>query len=264
MRFVITPPREARAESDLFVLLHKGEIVVSATGGYLHPLSDISPLLKQSALSMLGEWQGVAVWVGIIDDLPQGVTTAGVRSLLMMASPDEFTILARAVQLTHWLEQHRFCGRCGTATMAIEGEMARGCPACGLRAYPRISPCIIVLVRRGREALLARSPQFAPGRYSTLAGFIEAGETVEDAVHREVFEEVGVRIDNLRYVSSQSWPFPHSLMLGFEADYVSGDITPQPGEIEDAQWWTPEALPDLPPSVSISRLLIDRWLAHSR
>ncbi|BBI74296.2 hypothetical protein HAALTHF_37140n [Vreelandella aquamarina] len=126
-----------------------------------------------------------------------------------------FSLLSTALQVGAWLENHRFCGRCGEKATKLEAEFAMHCYACGHRNYPRISPCIITLVTSGEAMLLARSPRFPPGRYSTLAGFIEPGESAEEAVHREIFEEVGVHVDQLRYHHSQAWPFPHSLMFGF-------------------------------------------------
>ena len=135
------------------------------------------------------------------------------------------------------------------------------CPACNLLAFPRLAPAIITLVTRGDELLLGRGVQFRAPMYSTLAGFVEAGESLEDAVHREVREEVGVEIANVRYWGSQPWPFPHSLMLGFHAQWVSGDIEIDPKEIADAQWFHRDALPNIPPRISIARKLIDAWLA---
>ncbi|BCK87530.1 NADH pyrophosphatase [Sideroxyarcus emersonii] len=131
------------------------------------------------------------------------------------------------------------------------------CPACGLVAYPRISPAVMVLIVRGSELLLARSPRFKPGVYSALAGFVEAGETLEQCAIREVREEVGLEISNLRYFRSQSWPFPDSLMVAFFADYAGGAITPEASEIEDAGWFLHSALPPLPEPVSLARQLID-------
>ena len=136
-------------------------------------------------------------------------------------------------------------------------EFAMECPSCGLLAYPRISPAVMVLVRRGNELLLARSPHFRPGVFSALAGFVEAGETLEQCAVREVREEVGVEITNLRYFQSQPWPFPDSLMLAFFADYAGGEIVPDPSEIEAAGWFSIDALPVLPDPVSIARRLID-------
>ena len=138
------------------------------------------------------------------------------------------------------------------------------CPSCGLLAFPRLAPAMITLVTRGagveQEALLARGVQFRVPMYSCLAGFVEPGETLEGAVIREVREEVGVEVSNVRYWGSQPWPFPHSLMLGFHADFVSGDIVCDPTEIIDAQWYRRDALPAIPPGISIARKLIDAWL----
>ncbi|WP_075879381.1 NAD(+) diphosphatase [Vreelandella massiliensis] len=168
-----------------------------------------------------------------------------------------FSLLSTALQVGAWLENHRFCGRCGAHATRLEAEFAMHCHACGHRNYPRISPCIITLVTCGESLLLARSPRFPPGRYSTLAGFIEPGESAEEAVHREVFEEVGVHIDQLRYYQSQAWPFPHSLMLGFFAEATTKRIRIDGVEIADAAWFSPRKLPALPPPYSISRELIE-------
>lgn len=195
---------------------------------------------------------------------PPGLAFQGLRKLWNRL-PEEFWHLAgRAVQIVEWDRNHRFCGRCGEETVPQEGEFARRCPRCGLHHFPRVSPAVIVRIERGDEILLARSPHFAPGVYSTLAGFVEPGESMEQCVAREVFEEVGVRVRNIRYFGSQPWPFPHSLMVGFVADWESGDIIPQPGEIEDAAWFTVETLPGLPSRFSIARALIDEWLAGRR
>ncbi|XLM19642.1 NAD(+) diphosphatase, partial [Chromobacterium piscinae] len=150
---------------------------------------------------------------------------------------------ARAAQLRQFLRNHRFCGHCATPLAVSADQLGRHCPSCGQVYYPRISPAMMVLVHRGRELLLARSPHFTPGVYSALAGFVEPGETLEECVHRETWEEVGIKVKNLRYAFSQSWPFPHSLMLAFTAEYDSGDIRPQEGEIEDAGWFDIDALP---------------------
>ncbi len=138
------------------------------------------------------------------------------------------------------------------------------CTACGQLHFPRIAPAVIVLVQRGREALLARSPRFPPGVYSTLAGFVEPGESLEECVHREIEEEVGVRVENVRYFGSQSHPFPHSLMVGFVADWRSGEIRVDPAEIEDARWFGFDALPRLPHRMSIARALIEDFDARAR
>ncbi|MBX6366300.1 MAG: NAD(+) diphosphatase, partial [Gemmatimonadetes bacterium] len=139
---------------------------------------------------------------------------------------------------------------------------ARACPACDLLFFPRIAPAVIVLVRRGDEALLARSPHFAPGVYSPIAGFVEPGESLEDAVRRETLEETGVALADVRYFGSQPWPFPHTLMVGFTAEYADGELRRQRDEIEDAAWFTRDRPPVLPSPISIARALVDAWLAE--
>lgn len=187
----------------------------------------------------------------------------GLRSLFFRI-PDAILALAgRAAQIVEWDRTHRYCGHCGTPTRGKTGEYAKECPQCGLTAWPRISPAMMALVTRGRQLLLARSRRFAnTSMYSALAGFVEAGETVEDCVVREVREEVGLEISHLRYFGSQSWPFPHSLMIAFTAEYVGGDIRLDDDEIVEARWFDADALPQIPPGVSISRALIDATAAR--
>ncbi|HEX2384671.1 MAG TPA: NAD(+) diphosphatase [Acidimicrobiales bacterium] len=213
-----------------------------------------------------------AICLGTLDGRPcfaVAVDTddhAGATPLMgLWGQTDEttWTIAGRAVQLVEWERTHRFCGRCRTPTEPAPGERARRCPACGLLAFPRLAPAIIVLVERedGR-ALLARGRTFPIPMYSCLAGFVEPGETLEEAVHREVFEEVGIEIDEVRYWASQPWPFPHSLMLGFNARYAGGELALDENEIVDAQWYDRDELPPIPPGMSIARRLIDEWLSR--
>lgn len=205
-------------------------------------------------------WPARAVELPEGTEPPAGLAFQGLRKLWSLLPEELWRLAGRAVQIVEWDKNHRFCGRCGEETVPQEGEFARRCPRCGLHHFPRVSPAVIVRIERGDEILLARSPHFAPGVYSTLAGFVEPGESMEQCVAREVFEEVGVRVKNIRYFGSQPWPFPHSLMVGFVADWESGEITPQPGEIEDAAWFTVETLPGLPSRFSIARALIDEWV----
>jgi NAD+ diphosphatase len=183
------------------------------------------------------------------------------------ASSGEWLAAGRAVQLAEWSRTHRFCGRCGTPTAPAVGERARRCPACGLVAHPRVAPAIITLVTRGeagpdQEALLARGVSFPVPMYSCLAGFVEPGEDLEGAVVREVSEEVGIRVGDLRYRGSQPWPFPHSLMVGFRAAYAGGELDLDEREIVDAGWYRRDSLPQMPSGISIARKLIDEWLAE--
>ena len=176
-----------------------------------------------------------------------------------------WTVAGRGLQLVEWQRTHRFCGRCATPTVATPGERARRCPACGLMAFPRLAPAVIMLIERddGR-VLLARNVNFPMPMFSCLAGFVEPGETLEQAVARETLEEVGVVVDDIRYWGSQPWPFPHSLMVGFRARYASGDLVLQEDEIAEARWFARDDMPIIPPPMSIGRRMIDGWLAESQ
>ncbi len=192
----------------------------------------------------------------------QGYAQVGLRAWLGRVAPSMFYLAGRALQIADWHRDHRYCGRCGSAMSDHEKDRAKVCPDCGLVNYPKLSPSVIVLIRRGEEFLLARNANWPQGMFSTLAGFVEPGESIEQTVHREVLEEVGIRVGNLRYKGSQSWPFPNSLMLGFFADYESGDIVCQDEEISEADWFHYQALPNIPGGAAISRWLIDDGIAE--
>lgn len=186
---------------------------------------------------------------------------------MLWGSLDEatWTLAGRAVQLVEWARTHRFCGRCATPTEPARGERARRCPACGLLAFPRLAPAMITLVERddGR-VLLARNRTFPMPMFSLLAGFVEPGETLEEAVARETFEEVGIVVDGIRYWGSQPWPFPHSLMIGFRARAGDGadDLVLQEDEIAEAGWFAHDDLPMVPPTMSIAGRMIEAWGAE--
>lgn len=195
---------------------------------------------------------------------PDGWRLSGLRPLFF-ALPEEIVALAgRAFQIVEWDRTHRFCGHCGTPMRTRPGERARECPSCGHTAYPRVSPAMMVLVTRGRELLLARANRPGNTMFSALAGFVEPGETIEDCIHREVREEVGLEVAEPVYFGSQSWAFPHSLMIAFTAEYAGGEIRPDVAEIAEAHWFTPENMPKRPPSLSIAWRLIDSTAARLR
>lgn len=209
-----------------------------------------------------GRFEGRACHVVdmVDDELPEGLVLKDLRQIYGAIDDDLFVLAGRAVQIAAWDRTHRYCGRCGAPTEVKTTERAMVCPQCGLMNFPRLSPAVIVMVERGHEILLARSPHFAAGMYSVLAGFVEPGETLEETVVREIKEEVGIDVTDVRYVASQSWPFPNSLMLGFTATYAGGEIAIDPTEIEDAGWFTPDTLPPIPGPISIARRLIDLYL----
>ena len=207
----------------------------------------------------LGEARAVAAAIGGAP-LPEPLVVLGLRELFGAVSAETFAFAGRATQIIDWATTHRFCGRCATPTERVDGERCMRCPACGLLAYPRITPAIIVLVRGGRQGVLARGARFPLPFYSTLAGFAEVGESLEETVAREVREEVSVEVKNFRYFGSQPWPFPNSLMIGFTAEWAAGEIAIDGKEILDAHWYRADALPTVPPKISIARRLIDAWV----
>jgi NAD+ diphosphatase len=186
----------------------------------------------------------------------------GLKSLFGRINESHLWVAGRANQLVRWSRHHRYCGKCGQATTEKADERARVCAACGLVNYPRVSPAIIVAVIKDDQILLGRSGRFPGGFFSVLAGFVEPGEGLETCVEREVFEETGIAIKNIRYFGSQPWPFPDSLMVAFTAEYAGGEIRIDGKEIVAADWYTKDNLPDIPPGISIARQLID-WFAGS-
>lgn len=196
-------------------------------------------------------------------EVPPAMEFKSLRSLFGKLDGDIFTLAGRAIQILHWHRENSFCGKCGQAMRKRKDELAKICPACSFVSFPRLSPAVIMSILKDDQILLARSPRFPTGMYSTLAGFVEPGENLEEAVQREVKEEVGICICNIKYVASQPWPFPHSLMIGFSADYSSGELCVDNREIVDAGWYTRDTLPLLPSKISIARLLIDNFI-HNR
>jgi len=241
---------------------HEGETLWFHVRGVEVLVAD-EPVVGRGTPQFLGLLAGRACWGVDVDDHADAAPGFAPLMRLYGAIPDDqWTVAGRAVQLVEWERTHRFCGRCGTATEVAPGERAKRCPSCGLLAYPRLAPAVITLVERGDEVLLARGRQFPMAMYSCLAGFVEPGETLEEAVRREVREEVGIELAEARYVASQPWPFPHSLMIGFTATWAGGEIVCDPTEIADAGWYRVDALPMIPPRMSIARSLIDAWIGR--
>jgi NAD+ diphosphatase len=247
----IVPTTEATTLSWSFAFA-EGQLLLPEGAESIEP----GPLIDCDVRHYLGRLGGLDAWALRVPEAPPGFRRVSLRAAMMAMPAPQMGVAARAAQVLEWDRAHRFCGACGTPTEAQSHERARRCPACGQTAYPRVTPAMMVLVWRPGEVLLARAPHFMKGMYSALAGFVEAGETLEQCVERETAEEVGVRITDLRYYGSQSWPFPHSLMLAFTARWAGGEIVPQPGEIEHAAWYALDALPGIPPRFSISGHLI--------
>ncbi len=246
-----------------------GELLVRKSGAEINiPCSADIAVLKQELrrTQYVGTFNGGHCSVAEADmglRVPGGMYFQDLRSLLGLLDEGLFSLAGRAFQILHWDRTHLFCGRCGNKTEEKRDERAKECPQCGLVIYPEVSPAIIVAVIKSREILLARSQRFKGTFHSVLAGFVEPGETFEECVKREVKEEVGIDTGNIRYFGSQPWPFPHSLMVGFTADYAGGEIRVDESEIIEAGWFGADALPPIPRTGTIARQLIDWFVARS-
>ena len=224
--------------------------------------------LDESGAAVFAADPGSAVAAGLHAD----ATLRGLRDVAAEANQADGGLLAHATAMLNWHRSHRFCAQCGAATEMAEAGHVRACPRCGALHHPRTDPVVIMLVHDGDERLLlGRQAAWPAGRYSALAGFVEPGESLEEAVAREVSEETGVVVDDVRYRSSQPWPFPTSLMLGFDARYVEGEATTLDGELQDVRWLTRDELAraareegalGLPPPLAIARRLVDDWLSE--
>lgn len=191
---------------------------------------------------------------------PEGMTFSGLRALYGALEEDLFHLAGRAAQIVAWDQTHQYCGSCGAQTVSAQHDRAKVCPQCGFTSYPRISPAVITAILKGNQLLLAHARHFQGNMFSLIAGFVEPGETLEDCVQREIMEEVGLKVTNIRYFGSQQWPFPNSLMIGFIADYESGEISVDGEEITEADWFDADRLPELPGGVSIARKIIDWYV----
>lgn len=255
----------------LWFIFHRGNLLVGGT----REAPEVPQAVAAEALPLavdgvrfVGMLGPSACWTAraVTKDAPDGFVFENLRGLFNRLSDELLAVAGRGIQVLEFDRGHKFCGACATPTEIHEGGRSRKCPNCGETAYPRVAPAMMVLIKRdlptGREFLMARSPRFVPGMYSALAGFVEPSESIEDCIHREAFEEVGVRLGALRYHGSQAWPFPHSLMVAYVANYESGEIVCQEGEIEDARWFRLDELPGLPHRMSIARRLVNATIAE--
>jgi NAD+ diphosphatase len=258
-----TPLMTRQVHADpLTFLFHQGRLLVREPDLALPDGGAVAALdLDPQRLHPVGLLDGRYCQAGWLEReaLPaEGYAWRSLRSLFGQMDDQRLGLAGRAAQLAEWARTHRFCGACGSGMELAAGERCFKCMQCGHMAYPRISPAMMVLIRKGDAVLLAMHVASPAKRFTPLAGFVEAGESIEEAVHREVFEEVGLRVQNLGYFGSQSWPFPHSLMIAFTADYLDGDIRVDETEIAEARWFGPnDEWPERVPHVSISSMLVD-------
>jgi NAD+ diphosphatase len=244
------------------LLVHEADLTLPGQDT-LAQLAQVHPALQAAQffpVGLLGDQYCQTAWVAkdsVTTTASVGLVFRKLRSLFGAMDEALLSIAGRAFQISNWARTHRFCGTCGTATVHVTGERCVKCPACGFIAYPRISPAMMVLIKRGDSILLARHSASPAPFFTALAGFLEAGESIEDAIHREVHEEVGLKVRNITYFGSQPWPFPHSLMIAYTAEYESGTITVDATEIAEARWFGPgDVLPKIPFGVSIASDLI--------
>lgn len=254
---ITLPAPDARA---LWIVFRGDNVLVraQADGGFA-PLSDLD-LPSPIAVGTLFDRP---IYAAAIDEdaVITGAVEMGLRPLGAQLDEHTFAAISLAAQLVYFARTHRFCARCATALVPIEGSRARLCAPCNHEWYPRVSPCAIVLVHDGDRVLMTRHARFPQGMYGLIAGFVEPSESIEQCAAREAFEECGVRLRDVRYFGSQPWSFPHQLMLGFTAQYAGGELVIDHHELEDARWFHRDALPTLPPKISIARKLIDAWSA---
>lgn len=263
-RFALQSPAAAQEGNGLWLLLAGGELLLQSDADDLRlPQGATLPEGIEILAPPLhcGTWDGLPCRVAPVSrslPLPAGWSRENLAAAEPRLPIELVTLGAIAAQILAWEKGSRYCGGCGAPLEWITGEWGKRCPTCHLLRYPSIAPCVIVLIRRPGELLLARKAEWPAGRYGLVAGFVDFGEALEEAVVREVREETGVEVENVRYIGSQAWPFPSQLMAGFIADYAGGEVRVDTHELEDARWFPLEALPELPPKRSIARYLLDR------
>jgi len=251
---------------DLYFLFHNNELLVRFENNIaIIPTINELETLEIINIQYIGSTNGKNCFCGEINEdtaIPSLMAFMNLKALTHKLSEDMFWIGGRAIQVVNWNNDHIYCGRCGTLTQRVNGERAKKCPKCGLSNYPRISPAIIVAVVREGKLLLAHNLQFPKDLYSVVSGFLEVGETFEECVVREVHEETGITVKNINYFGNQPWPFPNSIMIGFTAEYSSGQIQVDGEEIGDANWYSSSEMPITPDSISIAKNLIN-WFVEN-
>ena len=257
------------AANSIIVLFNGKSALMAENGGRLPTAAELAGTMDaQTTMMVAGTIDGAECWGARMSkdfSAPSGFGLVESRLAFVHPNPDLANAISRCREFISWRDGHRLCGACGAKTKFAESDLAIVCPACGMMYYPQIAPAVITMITRnnGKEILLAHNKRFSTPSFSLIAGFVESGESLEQAVAREILEETGVTVKNIRYLSSQPWPFPNSLMLGFMAEYDSGEAFPQDGELSEMGWYSKENLPLLPSPGSIARKIINNYFGLS-
>lgn len=263
-------PTRDQTDEDLWFIFSANKILVKIKdcGIEIPTKTDLLQLnLELNNGHFLGDLKDVSCYTisaAEIQNLPSSLEFKDFRMVGVMFEEEIFLLGGKASQILYWESTHKYCSRCGSKTVSLEGERAKKCPECGFVAYPKICPATITAVIKNDKILLAHNSNFAEGLYSVIAGFVEPGETFEECVRREVLEEVGIKVKNIKYFSSQPWPFPNSLMIAFTAEYESGEIKVDGAEISDANWFSINNLPMLPSKISVASKLINHFIESQK
>lgn len=260
------PPAQPPQGSAYWLPFRGDNVLVKTTAtGFelIQGAADIHTALHLQAEYYLGTLHGLACLTGEVEQefvLPAGWSEQTQRTLFGRIGEQSQSLIGYATQILHWQHISRYCPVSAHATESLAGSWGRICPSCGYTMYPPSTPAILVLVHDGERMLLTHKPGWGSKRYSCIAGFVEPGESLEECVQREIYEEVGLQVTDIAYIGSQPWPFPHQLMVGYTARYLSGDIHLDGLELDDARWFTPATLPELPPPQSLAHRIITTWI----
>lgn len=257
-------PNHENDEKSYWFIFNSSKMLANVETGQIPLVKDLNELNTTPLRKVyLGKFMGQPCYAAEVDtevesiNIPEGMAFKDLRTLYTILDEDVYLLAGRAVQIINWDKNHQFCGKCGTLTETMDEEMAKICPECGFISFTRISPAVITAIVKEGKLLMAKHNYGQYRRYGLIAGFVEAGETLEEAVEREIMEEVGIKVKNIEYFGSQSWPYPHSLMIGFTAEYESGEIEVDGKEIAHAKWFEFDDLPEMPSRISIAGELID-------
>ena len=265
----VYPPASPASEPSLWFLWQNKKLLIleqDQDGRLIQGDLSILSNIKHDLIIFIGKLDGQSCLASTIDAdqvLPTGWQAVGLRELYSRITEIEYTIATYASQIIYWLESSRFCPICANPLAGLENSWGKQCSRGHYTAYPPVIPAIIVLIQDGERIFMGHKPGWGK-RYGLIAGFVEPGETLEECVHREIKEETGIEVQDVRYINSQPWPFPSQLMVGFMAQYKAGTFQPQDDELDDARWFTRETLPELPPRSSLAYTLITTWLKQEK